>query len=286
LQRVTGEAHAIFQTIDPETELHRMSSTVLAPEDGTDAVRDTSLHHPGEGRPAHRNADPQCRHDPFDFGETIATNQVDPHDPARAPTPTRRPHHSRHWRPTSTIVPLPAVIGTRAFTVAWSGADDTGGSGVRAYDVFVSTDGGPFASWLVNTSQTSATFTGTSGHAYAFFSVAIDNVGNRQPMPAVAQAQTFLSVPPPPAPLPPAASPARPSRSHWQCSRSRAKGKWVARITFAGSGLVREILSPFQKTQWQRVVAALEDLNGDGISDVVRFTARRGKTTATRIIPL
>src|SRR5262249_10068620 len=47
-----------------------------------------------------------------------------------------------------------------------------------------------FTPWLTATTTTSATYAGTSGHSYAFFSVATDIAGNRQPTPAAAQATT------------------------------------------------------------------------------------------------
>jgi hypothetical protein len=40
------------------------------------------------------------------------------------------------------------------------------------------------------TTHTSATFTGQNGHTYAFYSVATDNVGNREATPSTAQAST------------------------------------------------------------------------------------------------
>jgi hypothetical protein len=82
--------------------------------------------------------------------------------------------------PTSSMNPLPGVTTTATFPVSWSGSDDAGGSGIANYDIFVSTDGGPFTIFLQGTTLTSATFVGAFGHTYAFYSVATDNVGNRQ----------------------------------------------------------------------------------------------------------
>ena len=80
--------------------------------------------------------------------------------------------------------------------MSWSGSDDAGGSGIATYDVFVSTDGGPFTPFLTGTTATSATFTGAPGHTYGFYSVATDNVGNRQATPTAAQATlTVVSLP-------------------------------------------------------------------------------------------
>ena len=80
--------------------------------------------------------------------------------------------------PVSAVKDLPADS-SRQFTVSWSGTDDTGGSGIGSYDIYVSTNGGPFMMWL-STASTSAVFTGEPGNSYAFYSVARDNVGNME----------------------------------------------------------------------------------------------------------
>ncbi len=93
--------------------------------------------------------------------------------------------------PTSSIAPLPATEGT-TFTVSWSGQDGTSGAGIGTYNIYVSDNGAPFALFLLDTTQTSTTFTGQLGHTYGFYSVATDNVGNVQPTPAAAQATTLV----------------------------------------------------------------------------------------------
>ncbi len=93
--------------------------------------------------------------------------------------------------PTSSVNPLSATT-TPTFTVTRSGQDDTGGSGIASFDVYVSDNDGTFQPLVTNTTATSATFTGQVGHSYAFFSVAVDNVGNVEPLPASAQASTTV----------------------------------------------------------------------------------------------
>ncbi len=92
--------------------------------------------------------------------------------------------------PTSSVNPLPTVETSSNFNVSWSGQDNTGGSGIASYDVYVSDNGGTFTKWQSATTQTSATYAGVSGHTYGFYSVATDNVGNVQPTPTSAQATT------------------------------------------------------------------------------------------------
>ncbi len=95
--------------------------------------------------------------------------------------------------PTSAVQALPAMESTTSFTVAWSGQDDAGGSGLASYSVFVSDNGGAFQPWLSGVTATSAVFAGQPLHSYAFYSVARDNAGNVEDSPATPDAQTFVA---------------------------------------------------------------------------------------------
>ena len=97
--------------------------------------------------------------------------------------------------PTSSVNALPTTTDTAAFEVNWSGSDPSG-SGVASYTVYVSDNGGPFTQFNTATTATSASYTGQSGHAYGFFSVAVDVVGNTQATPKAAQATTTVVFPP------------------------------------------------------------------------------------------
>jgi len=57
--------------------------------------------------------------------------------------------------------------------------------GSRLTTVMSPTTGGPFTLWQSATSQTSATYTGQNGHAYAFYSLATDHVAHREAAPAM-----------------------------------------------------------------------------------------------------
>ncbi len=94
--------------------------------------------------------------------------------------------------PTSSVAALPSSS-TVAIPVKWSGQDV--GSGIAGFDIFVSTDGGPWAPWLTGTTKTSAVFAGTDFSNYAFYSVAYDEVGNIESAPGLAQAQTTVNEP-------------------------------------------------------------------------------------------
>jgi hypothetical protein len=93
--------------------------------------------------------------------------------------------------PASSVEALPAQSHA-AFLVRWSGQDNPGGSGVATYDIYFSENGGPFQRWLTATPSASALFQGALGKTYAFYSIAIDQAGNREAAPAAPQAQTTV----------------------------------------------------------------------------------------------
>jgi RHS repeat-associated protein len=108
----------------------------------------------------------------FDINAPIVTNTwsntIDNGAPATAVT---------------TIVPAPDG-GLNDWDVFWTGGDDSGGSGLKDYTVFVSTDGGTYTAWQLNTTATSGRFSAACGHTYDFYSSGRDNVGNLEAEPA------------------------------------------------------------------------------------------------------
>ena len=94
--------------------------------------------------------------------------------------------------PYSSVAALPSSS-YPTFPVFWSG-DDQGGSGVAFFDIYVSVDGGPFAPWLQHTALSGSLYGGTMGSTYAFYSVAADNTGNREPAPLAPDAQTLVNL--------------------------------------------------------------------------------------------
>ena len=71
-------------------------------------------------------------------------------------------------------------ISGNVITLHWSGNDDPGGTGVRDYDIYVSQNDSSFTLYKTKDSTLSTTFTGTPGSTYSFFTLATDNVGNRE----------------------------------------------------------------------------------------------------------
>ncbi len=95
--------------------------------------------------------------------------------------------------PTSTVAGLPAQTTSTAIPVTVTGTDPSGSngstaSGIATFAVYVSTNGGPFTSWMTLTpANPTAIYLGQAGNTYGFYSVATDNAGNVQPTPAAAQ---------------------------------------------------------------------------------------------------
>ena len=193
LNPVSGMIQAIFSTIDPDTGLPpEVTVGFLPPEDGTGrgqgyfsyVIRPKSDLNSGD---TINNIAVII----FDFGERIATNQIDPHDPDAGTDPAKEaPNTIDAEIPTSSVQPLPATSSTN-ISVQWQG-QDTGGSGVGGYSIYVQEDGGPFSFWT-NTSATSATYSDTTiGKRYGFYSRAIDLAGNMEADKNSAEATTLV----------------------------------------------------------------------------------------------
>ena len=78
--------------------------------------------------------------------DEFATPIVGNFDPPLAPTSAAAAGDTT--APSSSVSALPATTSTKSFNVSWSGSDNSGGSGIASYDVYVSDNGGNFASWL------------------------------------------------------------------------------------------------------------------------------------------
>ena len=131
----------------------------------------------------------------FDQNNSIATNQKDETDPTKGTDSTKEALVTIDAvAPTSSVSTLPSQS-KDGFTLTWTGQDDTGGSGVASYDIYVSDNGGAYVRYLQGTTLTSTTFSGINGHQYSFYSVAIDNVGNTEAAPATPDATTIDIVP-------------------------------------------------------------------------------------------
>ena len=187
----TGEVYANFYSVEP---LSGLPPTVdigfLPPEDGT-----------GRGM-GYINYVIKCQPDvptdteirniayiTFDFAETIATNQIDPHDPSAGTDPNSEALCTiDSGGPNSHVLTLPPSISS-PFTLELSGQDDA--SGVEDYEVYKSVNGNPFSLWRTSL-ENSLVFYGREGDTYSFYSLAKDNVGNTEEIPFQADASTTV----------------------------------------------------------------------------------------------
>jgi hypothetical protein len=95
--------------------------------------------------------------------------------------------------PTSQMLSLAPTQTSNRFEVRWSGTDV--GSGIGSYTVYVSDNNGPYLPWLTNIISISATFVGSPGHTYHFFSRARDQVGNFEALLLAPEMTTSVSLP-------------------------------------------------------------------------------------------
>jgi hypothetical protein len=104
--------------------------------------------------------------------------------------------------PESAVEPLPAQS-PATFMVTWGGTD-TGGAGIRNYDVAVKDGpGGAWTDWQTGTAGNQASYTGIGGHTYYFQVRARDNAANVEAWLADYDASTSVeSMPPVTAVLP------------------------------------------------------------------------------------
>ena len=192
IHSATGQVYANFYSVDPLTGLPpSVLVGFLPPEDGTGRGQGYFSYTvaPRAGL-SNGTAIPNVARISFDGQPVITTDQVDDEDPSKGTTPTKAAMATIDSAPpTSTVAALPPSTTTASFAVAWAG-QDVNGSGVAAYTIYVSDNGGPFTPWLTGTTLTTATYAGAVGHTYGFYTVATDNVGNVQPTPAGAQATT------------------------------------------------------------------------------------------------
>ena len=174
----TGELIVTFEAIDPETGAPPTDPMVgiLYPNDETGR---------GQGHVAYR-VSARADAPPGAVIENQARITFDVNAPIDTPSVTNT---LDPLAPTSAVNALPAQTDDASFTVSWSGSDGAG-SGVAAYDLYVSKNGGPFTVWLAGTSRTDAVFDGAPNAQYAFYSRARDHVGLVEAGPDVPDAFT------------------------------------------------------------------------------------------------
>jgi hypothetical protein len=139
--------------------------------------------------------------------------------------------------PTSAVAALPSVESLTNFPVSWAGSDV--GSGIAYYSIYVSDNSAPFTKWLSQTAATVATYPGTVGHTYGFYSIATDGAGNVQAAKTIADATTAVS-----------------AQATSSCNLAQSGATNVADVQL----IINEALG---------VMRANNDLNGDGVVNAV-----------------
>jgi RHS repeat-associated protein len=81
--------------------------------------------------------------------------------------------------PTSHMVALPATS-SNPIQLSWTGTDDTGGSGIKSYTLYVSHDGVNFNIVRTGMTRTDTAITLAPDSTYCFFVLATDSVGNTE----------------------------------------------------------------------------------------------------------
>lgn len=82
--------------------------------------------------------------------------------------------------PTSRMDSLPYTMDSLEFTLSFKGTDDAGGSGVGSFDVMVSENKGSYTAYAQNLTDTFIRFKGNQGATYDFYTLASDNVMNKE----------------------------------------------------------------------------------------------------------
>jgi hypothetical protein len=186
LARITGEMDTItgmvawkFRSLDPFTLADMEDPDMgllppnLVPPEGEGSV---SFHVRLKNTPQH--------------GEPIANEAAIVFDSNPAIQTNRHTLIFDLIAPESKVLPIAATSASRDLDVTWSGSDQ--GSGIQAYNIYVSAGDGPYLLWMGGTSQTSATFRSPSDNLYHFISVASDHVGNRESIPEVPDASVSV----------------------------------------------------------------------------------------------
>jgi hypothetical protein len=190
----TGEVFADLYSLDPVTQLPpAVNIGLLPPEDGTGRGSGYfSYYVTANTNLATGTQITNIAYVQFDENPLVATDQVNDEDPSQGVDTNKMAIVTiDNSNPYSSVRTLPYVSINATFTLCWSGTDT--GSGIVAYDVYVSTSNGPWSVWLAGTTNTCASFQGQIGKSYGFYSIAYDGAGNAQPTPTNANAAIIIA---------------------------------------------------------------------------------------------
>ncbi len=160
-----------FSSIDPETGLHpwQVDRGMLPVNDST---------HVGEGFVTFRLKP----HEGLRTGDTlsiVASIVFDQNDTI----PTNRWTNTIDaGNPTSRIKARQDSKNANLYHLTFQAADDEGGSGLRSVQLYQANNFGIYEEVATCPVDTVIDFTAEPGHQYSFYSVAVDNTGNREPL--------------------------------------------------------------------------------------------------------
>jgi len=193
IQLATGQVFANIYCIDPNTGLPPPVGIGFLPPDNTNHVGEGHVSYivrPNPNLPTGLQIS-NVAYIQFDQNPAIATDLVNDKDPSQGVDTNKMAIVTIDSTPSvSSVSGLPATVTNTTFDVCWSGTDVA--SGVVGYDVYVSTNGGSWAPWLVGTTNACASFTGQNGMSYGFYSIAHDGAGNVEATPSAAEATTVV----------------------------------------------------------------------------------------------
>ena len=88
------------------------------------------------------------------------------------------------------LVSIGARTESEVFDAAETLVEETGSEVLP--NVLEAADPDSITRWLENTTETSAVYVGQASHTYEFYSIATDNVGHQEPVPATPDAVTTM----------------------------------------------------------------------------------------------
>ncbi|MBL6962730.1 MAG: PKD domain-containing protein [Bacteroidetes bacterium] len=177
-----NEAFWIFESIDPNSGL-----APIDPNKGFLLINDTVTHR-GEGY-ASFIVKPQSNNT---SGDSIKAK-------AKIVFDVNSAIYTNEWyniidaiAPSSAVDSLPPTLDSSSFVVSWSGTDDSSGSGIATYDLYVAANNQSFTLYKKDIEDTSEIFTGSYGVTYKFYTRAKDHVGNKEAAKNTADAQITI----------------------------------------------------------------------------------------------
>lgn len=170
LNLAAKKAFWIFESIDPKTGLPPADANV-----GFLAVNDTNTH-VGEGFVDY-TIKPKKTAVTGDSIRAVASIVFD-NNPALL---TPKIHNLIDAvEPSSGIRSIPSLQDSVNIPITMFGADDPGGSGFGAWDLYVSENGGAYTLYSQGLTDSTTSFRGNFGSEYKFYTLGLDNVSNKE----------------------------------------------------------------------------------------------------------